>query len=468
MKRHILLTIISVLNFCIDGHSRIVEGIVKCKDAGLENVIVSDGNSLTTTGKRGEFRIDITDDSEFIFIVTPAGYVADWSSGVPEFYQRAEVKDYFEFDLMEYTADLDNYNMVVMADPQTHDQYHFSKFMAEPVNDLCETVSTLPYTAIGLTLGDICWDKIDIISDYKKGITKTGIPFYPVIGNHDHMAYCKGDKESSSEYRSFLGPENYAFFIGNDVVIVLDNIIYDTDFKLELGYTSHILKWVEDLMKYVPAEADVFVAQHANCVRDYGRIKNLDAMLSLLEGHEVKILSGHTHINSNRVLSDFAVEHNIAAICGAWWDTIHSIDGTPRGYKVYTKTGDELSWYYKPVDYDVSHIAELFMPGESQLHPDSIVVNVWDWDEKWNVEWWQDGEYMGTLMPADEISPVFTREIHDAYSSYGLEIPSWKRERPCGHNFIMMPAEGSRKIKVSIRSRFDRTWERTLCLPTQE
>lgn len=129
--------------------------------------------------------------------------------------------------------------MVVMADSQTHVQYHFSKFIAEPMTDLCKTAKNLPHSAVGLTLGDICWDRIDIISEYKKGLIQTGIPFYPVVGNHDHMAYCKGDMESSSEYRSYLGPENYAFFIGNDVVIVLDNIIYDTDFKLELGYAVH-------------------------------------------------------------------------------------------------------------------------------------------------------------------------------------------------------------------------------------
>lgn len=454
MGRNLLLTFVLILTMTVDCHSRIIDGIVKCRNKGLDNVAVTDGRSFTTTSKDGKFQLNASDDSEFVYIVTPSGYVADWSSGVPEFYQAAIGRDYFEFDLTEYATDSDNYNMVVMADPQTHDQYHFSKFMAEPMTDLCNTVKNLPYASIGLTLGDICWDKIDIISEYKKGIIQTGIPFYPVVGNHDHMAYYKGDMESSSEYRSYLGPENYAFFIGNDVVIVLDNIIYDTDFKLELGYADHVLKWVENVMKHVSAEADVFVAQHANCVRNYGRIKNLDVLLSLLDGHEVKILSGHTHINGNRILSDFAVEHNIAAICGAWWDTIHSIDGTPRGYKVYTKVNDELSWYYKPVDYDADYIAEVFTPGESQLHPESFVVNVWDWDENWTVEWWQDGEYAGALSPVDEVSPVFVREINAAYSSYGLEIPSWKRERPCGHNFVMTPAEGVKEVTVSVTSPF--------------
>ena len=462
--RCFFLTIFLIVFVGVNAHSRSIEGKVVCNNKGIKNVVVSDGKSFATTSARGKFTLNISDDAEFVFIVTPSGYVADWSSGVPEFYQATEGKSFFKFELTEYTTDVDNYNMVVMADPQTHDHHHFSKFMSEPMTDLCETVRNLPYAAIGLTLGDICWDKIDIISEYKKGITQTGIPFYPVVGNHDHMAYCKGDSESSAEYRSFLGPENYAFFIGQDVVIVLDNIIYDTDFKLELGYADHILKWVEGLMEYIPAGTDVFIAQHANCVRNYGRIKNLDALLSLLEGYEVKILSGHTHINGNRILSGHAVEHNIAAICGAWWDTIHSIDGTPRGYKVYTKSNDELSWYYKPVDYDADYIAEIFAPGESQLHPECFVINVWDWDEDWTVEWLQDGKPMGKMKAVEEISPIFDHEIKEAYSAYGVEIPSWKYPRPCGHYFAATPYEDAKEVTFLIRSRFDQEWKRTIFL----
>ena len=108
------------------------------------------------------------------------------------------------------------------------------------------------------------------------------------------------------------------------------------------------------------------------------------------------------------------------------------------------------------------------MPGEARLHPKSVVINVWDWDENWTVEWWQDDKYIGDLSPVDEVSPVFTREINDAYSSYGLEIPSWKRERPCGHNFVITPAPETKEIKVSVKSRFGMNWERIITLPVQK
>lgn len=36
-------------------------------------------------------------------------------------------------------------------------------------------------------------------------------------------------------------------------------------------------EWGENMMKHIHADADVFVAQHANCVRNYGRMKNTPA-----------------------------------------------------------------------------------------------------------------------------------------------------------------------------------------------
>lgn len=153
------------------------------------------------------------------------------------------------------------------------------------------------------------------------------------------------------------------------------------------------------------------------------------------------------------------MEHNIAAICGAWWDTIHSIDGTPRGYKVYTKSDNELSWYYKPVDFTENDIAEVFEPGQGGSDPECYIVNVWDWDEAWTVEWYQDEVYMGKVLPVEQVSPVYVKEINYAYFRYGLEIPSWKRERPCGHHFLLRPSSDAKMIDIKVTTRFGARWK---------
>ena len=444
-------------------HARKVTGTVTCGIELLEGVIVTDGSNFTTTNFKGKFAFEINDDAEYLYIVTPAGYVADWSSGVPAFYQAAAGKKKFHFDLQK-TAGGKDYNIIAVADPQTNSEEHFAKFSGKPLEDIIKTVKGLNGVSVGLALGDICWDELARLDDYKKEIVRTGIPFYPVVGNHDNSAWCQGDIEGSSLYRTMMGPENYAFFIGEDIVIVLDNIIYDTNFKHKVGYADHVLEWVRGLMHHVPAGADIYIAQHAPTCHHAKKIFQANRLLELVRGHKVNFISGHTHVNNNFTIERNVVEHNVAAICGAWWDTELCTDGTPKGYKVFSKFGGRLSWYYKPVGQSKKHIAEAFGLGQMPMHPNSVVVNVWDWDPEWKVRWYEDGTEMGDMDQVREISPSYTTQIEEAYKAYGQEIPGWKRGHLSSHYFAATPSRYAERVTVVVESRFGQKWTQTIDL----
>jgi glycerophosphoryl diester phosphodiesterase len=458
MKR-IIVSILAFAALAFAAEGRKVTGSVTCGDSGIAGVTVTDGKSFTQTRPNGKFSFEIADDAEHVFIITPAGYVAEWSSGVPQFYMDADGKDKFNFSLQRTQGGHD-YNIIAVSDPQVYSDEQFAIFAGKPIQDMTKTAASLTGTTVGIALGDISWDRIEVLDMYKKEIVRTGIPFYPVVGNHDYEAYVQGDKEAAATYRSKMGPENYAFYLGKDIVIILDNIIYDTNFKMTAGYTSEVIAWVKELMKTVPAEAEVFVAQHTTLGRGQRRIKNASTLLEILRGRKVTILSGHTHINSINNIEKNVTEHNVGAICGAWWDTMHCTDGTPRGYKVLTKHAGKLTWYYKPVDYSRKHIAEAYAIGTTRLHPNSIVVNVWDWDEAWKVEWYEDGVHMGSMDKVAEVSPVFAKEIQEAYA--GQEIPGWKSARPSAHNFAATPSRYAKSVTVTVESRFGQKWTETL------
>ena len=443
----------------VTAEARKVTGSVTCGERKLEGVIVTDGSNFTKTLKNGKFTFEIDDNAEFVFIVTPAGYVADWNSGVPAFYKPAAGVNKFDFQLIK-TAGGDDYSIVAMADPQAHSDEHFSQFAGEPLDDICKTVKELSGVTVGLTLGDISWDRIEILDKYKQVITRTGIPFYPVVGNHDNEAYVQGDKEASAAYRSKMGPENYAFCLGKDVVIVLDNIIYDTNFKSTDGYTDETITWVRGLMKMIPSTAEIYIAQHVPVGRGNRKIGNASTLLGILRGRKVTFLSGHTHVNRISQIEKNITEHNVAAICGAWWETAHCTDGTPRGYKVMTKFGGKLSWYYKPVGHSKKHIAEIYTIGQTNSHPGSIVVNVWDWDPEWKVEWYEDGAYRGKMDQVAETSPIFYDEIESAYA--GREIPRWKRASVSRHNFAATPSRYAKNVTIAVTSRFGQKWTQTI------
>lgn len=459
MKR-IIAIMLSVVLMGNMAEARKVTGKVVCGDEKLSGAIVTDGKNFTKTVK-GKFAFDITDDAEFVYIITPAGYAADWSSGVPAFYQSAKECKKFTFEL-EKTGTAGDYSIIAIADPQTRTKKQFNKFAGKPLEDLCKTAAEIGNSAVGLTLGDICWDALDYIDSYKQEIVRTGIPFYPVVGNHDHERESQGDKETTAVYRGKMGPENYAFFLGKDIVIVVDDIIYDTQKKYSDGYSQEVIDWVKGIMEYAPAESVVYVAQHSPVRHwdkgDYLNI-NTDKLYNAIGNHEIVFLSGHTHITNNFQYAENITEHNIAAICGSWWDTIHCTDGTPRGYKVFTKKDGSLTWYYKSVDYPKDHQVEIYGIGQTTGHPESIVANVWDWDPQWKIEWYQDGVYMGSMENIHELCPIYQKEIAEVFTAKGEDIPRFKKPRKNYHYFAATPSKGAKSVKISVTSRFGQKWE---------
>lgn len=459
MRKFVVLAA-SLLVFFNYAHARKVSGKVTSGKENLSEVIVTDGENFTRTGKNGRFRFEINDDAEFVYIVTPAGYVADWSSGVPAFYQRAEGKDSFVFDLLK-TDDSGDYSIMAVSDPQTKTKKHFAQFSGLPMEELAQTASELEGAVAGVILGDICWDSLELLGDYKKEIVRTGVPFYPVVGNHDHELAAEGDIETTAVYRKMMGPENYAFFMGKDLVIALDNIIYDTQKKYEEGYAPHVLSWVRGLMQFVPMDADLYIVQHGTLYRWFDRenewVVAASELLDIVRGHKVNFISGHTHISNNMIYGEDVVEHNVAAICGAWWDTYHCTDGTPSGFKVFTSRDGKSEWYYQSLGKEKDYQVEFFMPGESPLHPGCLVANVWDWDPAWKVEWFEDGKPKGALEPVFDLSPEYIKEINAVFE--GAKIPKYKQPRLNWHYFAASPGEDAKKVRIVVTGRFGQQWE---------
>ena len=459
MKKMFLM-LLAMGAVCIAADARKVTGSVVSGEEKLAGVIVTDGTNFTQTKSNGKFSFEIKDDADFVYIVTPAGYAGEWSTGVPAFYQKAPGKSKFDFDLVKTLTGGPDYKFIAVGDPQPYEDEHFAQLSGEPLEDLSQTTKALGLNAIGIALGDISWDRPELMDSWRREIVRTEIPFYPVIGNHDHVRKQGGDYESSAEYRKRMCPENYAFFIGKDVFFSLDDIIYTADKSYDEGYAAHVLAFVKGVMKYVPASADVYVAQHSPIVgRDNGRkIINASDMMNLFEEREVLFLSGHNHVSKSYKYRDNIYEHNIPALCGTWWDAYHCTDGSPRGYKVYTKESGKLTWFYKAIGKDKDFQVEIFKPGQTLMHPNSVVANIWDWDSQWKVEWYEDGKPMGAMEAVQECSPYHIAELKAREKELGKNVSDWKNTRVFGHYFAATPSQYAKTVTVSITSRFGQTW----------
>ena len=448
--------------------ARTVNGKVTCGQQNLSNVIVTDGFKFVKTKKNGEFKMDVADSARFVYIVTPSGYAGDWSSGAPQFYQKIDERDTYTFDLIKTGDPSERYNIVAVGDPQPSKERHCDEFDGEPLEDLCQTISGLEGPSVGLVLGDVCFNKYHLMARWKKSIVRTGIPFYAVPGNHDHVYEMETDRKGSEVYTEYFGPENYAFFIGKDVVIMLDNIIHGLRARHNYteGYTEEQLAWVKALLKYIPKGGTVYVGQHSptngrahlSGGKETDLILRGSEFLNLLKGRKVHIISGHNHINMNFQYAPDVIEHNVAAICGTWWDAYHCKDGTPRGYKVYTNKEGILTWYYKSVGKDRDFQHEIFLPGETKKNPESVVVNLWDYDRNWSVTWFEDGVHKGAMKRVKEYNPLHTAEVEATFAKKGKPVTNWKRTTKSNHYFAATPSEGARKITVIISNPFGKEW----------
>ena len=142
----------------------------------------------------------------------------------------------------------------------------------------------------------------------------------------------------------------------------------------------------------------------------------------------------------------------------------HCKDGTPRGYKVYTKTDGKLEWYYKSVGKDKDFQYEIFTPGECELNPESFVVNLWDYDQGWVIEWYEDGTFKGNMTRAAEYNPLHKEEIESTFKKLGTPVKGYMKTYKSNHYFAAKPSNGAKEITITIRSPFGKTWTETLLI----
>ena len=80
---------------------------------------MSDGLNTVQTDAKGRFAMDADNDSRFVFISTPSGYVSATLKGKTLFYKEiSKSTKSYDFLLEKNAKDDTNHNLIVIADPQ--------------------------------------------------------------------------------------------------------------------------------------------------------------------------------------------------------------------------------------------------------------------------------------------------------------------------------------------------------------
>lgn len=442
---------------------RTLKGNVTCNGVGVEGVVVSSGITISKTNKNGAYTLLSDSGESFVQISVPSGYTVEQKASVPCFYQKLTPnKSVYNFKLIANAHNDNEHVFFAQADVQVTEQVDLTSYRAEVVRDMQEQLITYKSRDLfGVDLGDMVGDMPDLFPDYISSMSTLNIPFYRVVGNHDMSYWGRSFETSERTFNHYFGPTVYSFNKGKAHYIAINNNFFVGRDYFYMGYVDEkTFRWLEQDLAFVPKGSLVFLMMHIptqlqakpqpfsyNYLTIAEQTVNAGALHKMMEGYRTHILSGHMHYNLNISYNDSLYEHNTAAVCGTWWQAPVCLDGTPRGYGVYEVSGDEVKWHYKSAGFSKAHQMRTYY---DQKDSTILMANVWNYDDKWSVEWLENGKLMGTMEQYRGYDPLAYK-----YCSDKEKIKyEWISPMETEHLFRAKVKDASAPVQVKVTDRF--------------
>lgn len=480
MKRSIFLFLIFLYSFSNvfsteNGiRQKVCRGTVTCDGKGMAGVLVTDGVNFCKTGNKGNYSLEVDPSSAFVYLSSPAGYTVGVENSVPQFYKKLDTANRsakIDFQLKKNRSDENRHGFIAWADPQIKSNEELIPYK-EAVVDLCDLLKanqSIPFHAIGC--GDIVGDNHSLFDSTKLILSKTGIPFYQSMGNHDMKYDGRSNETAPVIFEKHFGPAYYSFNKGRIHYIVLNNVFYIGRDYFYIGYLPEKqFSWLEKDLSYVPEGSTVVVTFHIPSALnesdierfDYanisGSMTNKKALYEILKPYNAHLISGHLHYSRNILISPTIYEHIMSSVCGAWWQGPYATDGTPKGYGVFEADGDQISWYFKSIGHGKDHQFRAYAPGANPEQLGYITANVWNWDPQWKVYWYENDQRMGEM----EVYSGFDPEVVKSFSDKDKLTYKWISAQKTNHLFRAKPTSATARISVEVIDRFGKKYRSDL------
>jgi len=500
-----------------------VYGMVTCDGKGVPDVLVSDGELFAKTDANGIYQLKSAKKWKYVFVIIPSGYEVPLEGILPEFsvaldkgVNEAERKD---FQLVKTSND--QFTLFVLGDmhlaKRNGDIAQFEK-VATTLNSCISKAQGKTYC---LTLGDMTWDVYWYDNNYTfpqyletANANFKNIAFFHTMGNHDNDMNSVGDYEKAFRYTRDICPTYYSFNLGQIHFVVLDNIDYnsvgtgnDNRGKYVLDFTAEQMAWLQKDLSYVDRSTPVVISSHAPLSRPNGATSynnnymsgansagegNMADFIKAVSSHNVHFLSGHTHNLFNRRHNASLEEHNEGAICASWWWSgaktpgIHlAQDGTPGGFGVWEFNGKEMKHYYQAAGhdanyqfraYDINAVKNVVVPSaggsNSKFTPyvtamgnypdNTILVNVWDYDETWTVSITENGKEL-TVTPDYAYDPAHIMALSAPRCKETASPNFLTAQWP--HFFKATASSAQSTVVVTVKDRNGKTYTETMTRP---
>ena len=477
-------------------------------------VSVSDGFSVVQTDAEGKYTLTPHKDTWYIYYSLPSDCVTTTNSkGQPAFFTKYDPYTFnYDFKLTKNANGKESkWSLFCLADPQCANAGARSRFQAESVPHIKALAASKGVPCYGVTLGDIVSSgntsnttpHMPYMRDHM-AISKTGIPIYQTMGNHDYLYFNASapiePDETSSTYnikaqRLFedtFGPVNHSWNRGDAHIVCMRDMLWKSNNdggNYSLGFSNEQYEWLKQDLKFVPKDKLVILCVHIPLVNSNNT--NVQNVISLLAAYdEAHIMAGHTHYTRNEpTLSKGVFEHVHGAVCGAWWHSNTNGDGTPNGYGVYDIEGNTIkNWYYQGVntgqndrDYQIRLYRGNHKSGGqyeyfAQQHGDGVLLaNIFNADDSWSIKVYEDGVYSGTMSKIaykketptkgtgiDNPTKPSTKSSQDWWAAgYLVGVKNRSRSNyftSCFHLYKYTLKNKNAKVRVEATDRFGRTY----------
>ncbi|WP_161554850.1 calcineurin-like phosphoesterase C-terminal domain-containing protein [Ereboglobus luteus] len=444
--------------------------------APVAGVVVSDGFQCVATDAKGVYQMKRNPKARMVYYSTPAAYVVNTlakpgdKGGSAAFYAKLDKHAGLQrhnFDLARLSAPERKFTLVCIGDPQTKRDEQIVRYKKETIGDLRAFARASVSPCYAILLGDVCGDAMDLHRPMRDATALAGIPFFAVIGNHDHDASVKGDDhKAGAGFESVFGPLNFSLNRGDVHIIGMDDILYNGSKNYKSGFTDEQVEWLRQDLSFVPKDKIIVLAYHAPL--GHGNAQNRENLMKLFEGYaEVHLMAGHSHNHRNTIIKKpiAAYEHVTGTACGAWWRSTLNTDGTPNGYGVFNFNGNKVAdWFYKANGRGRDYQMRMYRGDASFGGPggkfsygktaNDVVVDVWNADSKWKIVAYENGVKAGALKKLPRMVDAYAAGYHagvlnNQRPGYGHVPPARTSTSTCTPRKTPTPASKSARPIVS-------------------
>lgn len=423
------------------------------KEKGISNVAVSNGEEVVTTDKKGRYTLPVGEDN-IIFVIKPTGfappvnafnlsqfYYIHKPNGSPELKYAGspptgKLPKEVNFGLVPH-SEPEQFRILVFGDPQPYTPEEVEHFRRAVAGDL----KNVQDITLGISIGDLVGDDLDLFQPYKEAISEVGIPWYNVLGNHDINYDGTRDVLTDETFETHFGPATYAFNYGNVHFVVIDDILYP-DPRDGRGYWGGLREdqftFIENDLALVPKDRLVVLAFHIPISKNEEsgpfNPEHRNRLFALLKDYPHTLsISAHTHIQNQFFFGaeqgwqQEGVHHhfNVGTTSGDWYSgklnekgiPISTMrDGTPKGYAIVNFDDNAYTIDYRVFDKDPAYTMAVFTPKVVLQHAWAnarIIVNFFMGSAQDSLFYKIDDGEWSQMRHTPVHDPLFVHEVDD-------------------------------------------------------